>query len=168
MCILIQWNTLAACVCEHILHVYIYMCIFIQWNTPILKVFLYTSDIYTYIWFVYIYTSYVYTYIWSVHIYLMCTHTHILNVHIHLICIYIHTARSREDETRNGHWNTKQNPRCSSQVSFHKAHLKKDINFHHRGFRFVFRWPSRVSSSRERTVCMRLVWKYSLNICMIW
>jgi len=45
------------------------------------------------------------------------------------------TARSREDETRNGHWNTKRNPRWSSQVSFHTAHLKTDLNFHNRGFR---------------------------------
>jgi len=37
-------------------------------------------------------------------------------------------------ETRNGHWNTKRNPRWPSQISFHKANLKRNINFHHRGF----------------------------------
>jgi len=62
------------------------------------------------------------------------------------------TACSREDETRNGQRNTKRNPRRSSQGSFHTAHLKRDLNFHHRGFRFVIRWPFRVSSSRKRAV----------------
>jgi len=52
-----------------------------------------------------------------------------------ILCI---TARSREDETRNGHRNAKRNPRWSSQVSVQKAHLKRDMNFDHRGFRFVF------------------------------
>jgi len=58
-----------------------------------------------------------------------------------------HTARSREDETRNGHWNAKQNPRWSSQVSFQMAHLKRDMDIDHRGFRFAFRRAFRVSSS---------------------
>ena len=39
------------------------------------------------------------------------------------------TARSREDETRNGHRHTKRNPRWSSQGSFHTAHLKKKSTF---------------------------------------
>ena len=52
----------------------------------------------------------------------------------------------------NGHRNTKQNPRWSSQVSFQTAHLKRDFNFHHWGFRFVFWKPFRVSSSRERSI----------------
>jgi len=47
------------------------------------------------------------------------------------------TARSREDETRNGHWNAKQNIRWSSQVSLHRAHLKRDLTFDFRGFRLV-------------------------------
>jgi len=66
-----------------------------------------------------------------------------------ILCI---TASSQEVETRNGHRNIKQNPPWSSQVSFHTAHLKRDFNFHHRGFRFVFRWPFQVSSSQERAV----------------
>ena len=74
------------------------------------------------------------------------------------VCLYIHTytyvctARSREDESRNDHRNAKQNPRWSPQVSFQTAHLKRDMNFDHRGFRFVFRWPFRISSSQERVV----------------
>jgi len=32
--------------------------------------------------------------------------------------LYIHTAQSRNDETRNGHWNTNRNPEWSSQGSF--------------------------------------------------
>jgi len=63
-----------------------------------------------------------------------------------------HTARSWEDETRNGHRNTRRNPRWSSQVSFQTAYLKRDFNFHHRGFRYVFQWPFWVSSSREQAV----------------
>jgi len=48
-----------------------------------------------------------------------------LHVNLSLGC----TARSREDETRNGHWNAKRNPRWLSQVSSQMAHLKRDLNF---------------------------------------
>jgi len=63
------------------------------------------------------------------------------------------TARSRNKETWNGDRNGNQNPQWSSQVSFQTAHLKRDLNFDHRGFRFSFRWQFRVSFSRERAVC---------------
>ena len=65
------------------------------------------------------------------------------------------TARSQEDETRNGHRNANRNPRWSSLVSFRRAHLKRDMNFDHRGFTFAFRRAFRVSSSRERAVGCR-------------
>ena len=68
---------------------------------------------------------------------------------------YSSTARSREDETLtlNGHQNrafrfAKRSARESSQVSFQMAHLKRDLNFDHRGFRCAFRRAFRVSSSR--------------------
>jgi len=62
------------------------------------------------------------------------------------------TARSRKDETRNGHQYANQNPRWSFQVSFRKAPLKRDMNFDHRGFRFAFRRAFRVSSSLQWAV----------------
>jgi len=62
------------------------------------------------------------------------------------------SARSREDETRNVYWNANLNPRRSSQVSFRTAHLKRDMNFNHRGFGFALRRAFRVASSRERAV----------------
>jgi len=49
------------------------------------------------------------------------------------------TARSVEDETRNARWNAKRIPEWCSQVSFQKVHLKRDMNFDHRGFRLAFR-----------------------------
>jgi len=52
-----------------------------------------------------------------------------------------HTARSRQDETRNGHRNTNWNPEWSSWVSSQTAHSKKNMNFNHPGFRFEFRCP---------------------------
>ena len=64
------------------------------------------------------------------------------------------TARSREDETRNGNRNAKQNPGWNSQVFFQMAYLKKDLNIDHHGFRFAFQRAFRVSSSRERAVLM--------------
>jgi len=42
----------------------------------------------------------------------------------------------------------------SSHVSFWTAHLKRDMNFDHRGFRFAFRRVFRVSSSREWAVAL--------------
>jgi len=62
------------------------------------------------------------------------------------------TARSWTNEIRNGNRNTDRDPKCSSQVSFQTAHLKRNINFDHLGFRFEFRWPFRVSCFRERAV----------------
>jgi len=64
-----------------------------------------------------------------------------IQVYVHCRAQFQHniTAHSREDETRNGHQNTNRNPRWASQVSFHTAHLKRDINFHLREFCFVFR-----------------------------
>jgi len=38
------------------------------------------------------------------------------------------TARVRKDETQHGHWNTNLNPEWSSQVSFQRAHLKRNLN----------------------------------------
>jgi len=68
------------------------------------------------------------------------------------ILAFLCTARSREDETRNGHRNANQNSRWSFQVSFRTAHLKRAMSFDYRGFRFAFRRAFRVSSSRERAV----------------
>ena len=62
------------------------------------------------------------------------------------------TTRSLEDLTPNARRNAQRNPRWSSQVSFQAAHLKRDKNFDHRGFRFAIRRAFRVSSSRERAV----------------
>jgi len=42
----------------------------------------------------------------------------------------------------------------SSHVFFWTAHLKRDMNFDHRGFRFAFRRVFRVSSSREWAVAL--------------
>ena len=71
-----------------------------------------------------------------------------------MIMYQIDTDRSlgprRWDSKRSSEY--KRNPRWSSQVSFHMAHLKGDTNFHHWGFRFVFRWLFRVSSSQQRAV----------------
>ena len=73
---------------------------------------------------------------------------------LEMIMYQIDTDRSlgprRWDSKRSSEY--KRNPRWSSQVSFHMAHLKGDTNFHHWGFRFVFRWPFRVSSSQQRAV----------------
>ena len=73
-------------------------------------------------------------------------------VNSHYIKSWDSTARSREDETRNGHRNAKRNPRWSSQVTFQMAHLKRDLNFDHRRIRFAFRQAFRVSSSQERAI----------------
>ena len=48
-----------------------------------------------------------------------------------------------------------KNPRWSSQVSFQTAHLKRDMNLDHRGFRSAFQSHThtlRVSFSREMAV----------------
>jgi len=47
-------------------------------------------------------------------------------------------ARSREDETRNGHQNTKRNPRWSKFRSLFEWDLWKETCDDHRGFRFVW------------------------------
>jgi len=61
---------------------------------------------------------------------LFATHTHSL-----LLDTLTDTARSVEDETRNARRSAKRHPEWSSQVSFQTAHLKRDTNFDHRGFR---------------------------------
>ena len=48
------------------------------------------------------------------------------------------TARFREDETRNGHQNTKRNPRWSKFRSLFEWDLWKETCDDHRGFRFVW------------------------------
>jgi len=52
------------------------------------------------------------------------------------VCTILRKARSRRDETRNGHRGFRYPFWCSSQVSFRRAHLKRDKNFDYRGFRF--------------------------------
>jgi len=56
------------------------------------------------------------------------------------------------DETRNGHWNIKRNPRWWKLKSFFKWAVWKETCDDHQGFRCVFWWPFRVSSSRQRIV----------------
>jgi len=65
-----------------------------------------------------------------------------------------------KDETRNGQWNTKRNPssRWSSQVSFHTADSKIDLNFHNRKFRFVFRWTIWYSSFHPHEKLLGITW----------
>ena len=120
----------------------------------------------------------VYVYTWLVCVYLdkcICSvHMCVPSVLMYLYCIYVYmytcvssskcntsyarilysvgTARSREDQTRNGYRNTKRNPRLSKLKSLFKWAVWKETCDDHRGFRFVFRWPFRVSSSRERAV----------------
>jgi len=67
------------------------------------------------------------------------------------------TCRSRENETRNGHRNANRNPRWSKfrslfKWSLFKWAIRKETCDDHRELRFAFRWPFRVSSSRERAV----------------
>jgi len=66
--------------------------------------------------------------------------------------VLIYTARSREDETRNEYQNTGRNPRWWKLTILFKCAIWKETCDDHRGFRFVFQWPFRVSSSRERAV----------------
>ena len=49
------------------------------------------------------------------------------------------TARSQRDWTRSGRQNGTQNPLWASLVSFQMAHLKRELNFVHRGCRLSFR-----------------------------
>jgi len=74
-----------------------------------------------------------------------------------------YTPRSREDETRNGHRNTKRNPRLSKFRFLFKWALWKESYDDHRGVRWAFRWPFRVASSRERAVYMYV----STYICVL-
>jgi len=93
--------------------------------------------------------------VWRINIcqYYMLVSSKILNEYFYVTLLYVTlTARSREDETRNGHRNAKRNSRWLSQVSFRMAHLKRDLNFDHRGVWFAFRRAFRVWSSRERAV----------------
>jgi len=62
------------------------------------------------------------------------------------------TARSREDETRNARRNANRNPGWSKFRSLFKWAVRKESCDDHRGFRFAFWRPFRVSSSRERAV----------------
>jgi len=71
------------------------------------------------------------------------------------------TARSREHETRNARRNADRNPRWSKLILLFKWAVQKEALDDHRGFRFAFRWPFRVSSSRERTV--RAPWQSVKN-----
>jgi len=73
----------------------------------------------------------------------------IYSTHCH---VHTYTARYREDAIRDDHWNAKRHSRWSSQVSFQTAHLKRDLNFDHRGIRFAFRQAFGLSFSRERAV----------------
>ena len=56
------------------------------------------------------------------------------------------TARSREHETRNARRNGNRNPRWSKIMSLFKWAVRKETWDDHRGCRFAFRWPFRVSS----------------------
>ena len=62
------------------------------------------------------------------------------------------TCRSRENETRNGHRNANRNPRWSKFRSLFKWAIRKETCDDHRELRFAFRWPFRVSSSREQAL----------------
>jgi len=60
-----------------------------------------------------------------------------------------YTARSREDETRNARRNANRNPWWSKFILLFKRTVQKETLDDHQGFRFAFRWPFRVLSSRQ-------------------
>ena len=64
----------------------------------------------------------------------------------------VNTARSREDETRNGRRNANRNPRWWEFRSLFKWAFWKETCVDHRGFRFAFWWQFRVLSSQKRAV----------------
>ena len=78
------------------------------------------------------------------------------------------TARSREDETQNGHRNAKRNPRWSSQVSFQMAHLKRDLN----KWSFEKRpelWQSRISICISTIISsLRLIFSWTGCKLSVW
>ena len=93
-------------------------------------------------------------------------------LHVHLLQVSFSTAgplRRRkyspfpEDETRNGHQNTKRNPVWWKLKSLFKWAVWKKICYHHRGFCFVFQCPFRDPSSRERAVTL-----YYFDNCTHW
>ena len=53
------------------------------------------------------------------------------------------------------------------QTGLVRTHLKRDMNFDHRGFWFAFRWAFRVSFSRERAELERWKWPVDFNKCDI-
>jgi len=142
----------------------------------------------------------IYVYVWiNIHI---CVYTCIyIHMNFMYVCIHIYmyymrvcTARSGEDDTRNGEslGNAYRNPECRGDfsqlvqiqkikffgISWYPIELRFSLDLnsavsrvtnsnwdfsltwiyswlkssHYSGFRFAFRWPFRVSSSRERAV----------------
>jgi len=70
----------------------------------------------------------------------------------------------------NGLWNAKQDYRWSSQVSFQTAHVKRDLNFDHRGSQFTFRRGFRGPIFSETgSMASALVSSSLLQIgCVVW
>ena len=109
------------------------------------------------------------------HIPIICIHARCMHaIHVYLYCMqyiyrtdmYTCTARSREDVTRNGHRNTKRNPRLWKLRSLFKWAVWKETCDDHRGLRCVFRWLFRVSSSRERPVLHAIKCVHAIYVCM--
>jgi len=118
--------------------------------------------------------AYEMTYSFVRHTYLVSTHPYICMIYIYYIYnvyirLFFHSKRlpkyteywqhilrrySPFPRRWDSKWSSecKSNPRWSSQVSFLMAHLKRDLNCDHRGFRFAFRRAFRVLSSRERAI----------------
>jgi len=83
---------------------------------------------------------------------------------LNLGCLILNSILSRSAvapvfPARNGHRNTKRNPRWWKLMSLFKWALWTETCDDHRGFRFVFQWPFRVSSSRERPVSGEFIFK---------
>ena len=97
------------------------------------------------------------------------THSYLASL-IHTWMTDSYTARSREDKFRNGHCNAKQDYRWSPQVSFQTAHVKRDLNFDHRGSQFTFGRGFRGTFfSETSSMALALVSSSLLQIgCVIW
>jgi len=77
-------------------------------------------------------------------------------------CTFGRTRNSRTvqpvPETRNARRNANRNPRWSKSKSLSKWAVLKETCDDHRGFRFAFQWPFRVSSSQELAVTIPEYW----------
>jgi len=75
-------------------------------------------------------------------------------VHIHTNSMYIAWySLSPKRRDPNGHRNSNRNPGWLKFMFFFEWAVWEETHDDHSGFQFVFRWPFRVSSCRERAVC---------------